>query len=67
MQFLIATPCNTLCVERGYSILQMVCTLRCNHLKPEPLEIQLILLALRLPLKIQETMMVKSNFSRNDT
>ena len=37
-QIIIATPCNTLCVERGYSFFQIVCVLRSNHLKSESLE-----------------------------
>ena len=61
LQILIATPFNTSCVERGYSFLQVVCALRCNHLKQEHMEILFLLTTLKLPVKIQKTMMVKLN------
>ena len=51
IQVLLATPCNTSCVERGYSYLQMVCAPRRNHLKPENLETLFLLAALKLPVK----------------
>ena len=51
LQILIATPCNTLCVERGYSLLQTVSATRRNHLKPKHLEILSLLTALKLPVK----------------
>ena len=50
-KILIATPCNTSCVERGYSFLQMVCAPRRNHLKAEHLETLFLLAALKLPVK----------------
>ena len=51
LQILIATPCNTLCAERGYSLLQIVCAPRRNHLKPEHLDALFLLVALKLPKK----------------
>ena len=51
LQVLIATPCITSCVERGYSFLQLVCASRRNHLKTEHLETLFLLAALKLPVK----------------
>ena len=51
LQILTVTPCNTSCVEKGYSFLQMVCASKRNHLKPEHLETLFLLAVLKLPVK----------------
>ena len=65
-QIIIATPCNTLCVERGYSFFQIVCVLRSNHLKSESLENLFSLAALKLPMRIQKIIRNKSHSLRKN-
>ena len=51
IQIMVATPPNTSPVERGYSLLQIVCQKRRGNLKAENIETLLLLAALKLKIK----------------
>ena len=54
LMIMIATPCNTSDLERGYTFLEMVALKRKNALKPENLEILFLLAALKIPVKLAD-------------
>ena len=51
IKLMIATPCHTSSVERGYSYLEMICSPWKNSLKPEHLETLFLLATLKIPVK----------------
>ena len=52
LMIMIATPCNTFDLERGYTFLEMVASKRTTALKPENVEILFLLAALKIPVKL---------------
>ena len=53
-QIMLCTAANTSPVERGYTILQMVCAKRRNRITPANLEILFLLGTLKIPVKSPE-------------
>ena len=54
LMIMIATPCNTSDLGRGFTFLEMVASKRKTALKSENLEILFLLAALKIPVKLAD-------------
>ena len=67
LMIMIATPCNTSDLERGFTFLEMVATKRRNALKPENLEILFLLAALKIPVKLADDYYKEVDYLENES
>ena len=65
LTIMIATPCNTSDLERGYTFLEMVASKRKNALKPENLEILFLSAARKIPVKLADNYYKEVDYLEN--